>query len=472
MDFRARRIVLALAALAASALLWYLGTGFAPIAALTWLAPLPVLLLAPAERAVPVFGIAFLASMIGSTNSWGFYTRSYDVPLPMGLLISASFAVTFALAVLVFRALVLRGKAMFAAFAAPALWTGAVYLISLNPFGIVGTLATTQAGSPVLLQIASVTGAWGTDFLVVFASAALAALCAPGVAKGARLRTGVVAVLVFGLVLGFGALRLSGTGPFAKPDGQRQRIALIVHNHAGWGIDVASAEGRALIRDYTAEIAALPAGVRTAVLPEGAFGSTEANRGALTGPLAGVARAKGVSVVVGLAHKNPTYQLAVVVAPDGTTRDYRKQHDAVGAPGHSLTFVPASRTGVAICADLDHPNPSGKYAGAGARLLAVPASDEGENGWQHSRNGVLRGVENGFAIAWSGRASRLLAADGYGRVRTDTVTGGAGALRRVVTEVPEGPGATPYTALGDWFAWLCLAVTAGAVLGSVTRRTR
>lgn len=451
-------------ALVGSALLWFFGTGFTPVAALTWLAPLPVLLLAARVRARTAVPVAFLAQLIGTTNSWGFYAHSHDVPLPMGLLISIGFASIFALAVWLFRVLVLRGLPMFAAFAAPAMWVGALYLVSLNPYGIVGTLATTQAGSPMLLQTASVTGAWGIDFLVLFAASAMAAVCAPGVVWKRMAFVATVAVLVFGLALGFGALRLSG------PQGPKERIALIAHNHAGWGVEVASPEGRRLIGAYTDEIATLPSGVRTVVLPEGTFGADDRHRSALIEPLARAAREKGVTIVVGLAHKKPTYQLAVVVPPNGAPRDYRKQHDDVGAPGHELVSVPGSRQGVAICADLDHPDPSGQYAEAGVRLLTVPASDEGENGWQHSRNGLLRGVENGFGIAWSGRASNLVLADGYGRTSLDRPTGGADRFSTVVGEVSTGPGATPYTALGDWFAWLCLATSGAAVLTVAARR--
>jgi apolipoprotein N-acyltransferase len=125
--------------------------------------------------------------------------------------------------------------------------------------------------------------------------------------------------------------------------------------------------------------------------------------------------------------------------------------------------------GLEICADVTFPNPSRDYASAGAGLMAIPASTEGANGWQLSRTGLLRGVENGFAVAWSGRQGALMITDGVGRVLADAHTGGPSPFTKVIADVPTGPGATPYTHLGDWFAWLCLALTLGGLIASYPR---
>ncbi|WP_055481459.1 hypothetical protein [Sphaerimonospora mesophila] len=56
------------AALAASAVLFYFGTGLTPIAALTWIAPLPLVLLAPWVGPWTAFGAAFPAGLLGETS--------------------------------------------------------------------------------------------------------------------------------------------------------------------------------------------------------------------------------------------------------------------------------------------------------------------------------------------------------------------------------------------------------------------
>jgi apolipoprotein N-acyltransferase len=106
--------------------------------------------------------------------------------------------------------------------------------------------------------------------------------------------------------------------------------------------------------------------------------------------------------------------------------------------------------------------------------MLLPAADENANGWQHARLGLARGVENGFSVAWAARSGTLMLSDGYGRVVAEARTGGTGRFATVVADVPAGPGATLYSRLGDWFAWLCLAfAVTGVVLvrrGSPSRR--
>jgi apolipoprotein N-acyltransferase len=474
---RVRRALPALAAVVCSAVLFYFGTGLTPIAALTWLAPLPVLLLAPRVSGKAAVCAAFLAYFLSTTNSWGFYLHSHDEPMwPVGTMIIVGFSLTFVLAVWIFRRLLHRGRALLAVATAPAAWVGMLYLVSVvNPMGMVGTLATAQADVPLVLQTASVTGGWGVDYLVLLVPSAIAALLAPAVSTAARVRIATVTVVVLAAALGAGAVRLSnnsGTGP-------SQRVALIAHNHSGWGIDVATPAGRDLVAAYVEQVAALPDGVRTAVLPEGAFAVNDASLATLVQPLTQIARTRGLDIVVGLTRltQGAKLQVALVIpAGGGEPVSYLKHHDRVSPPGHELAFLPntpniAGRVGVEICGDLAFPNPSRDYAQSGAGLMVIPASTEDDNGWQLSRTGLLRGVENGFAVAWSGRQGALLTADGWGRVLTDVRTGGPAPFSTAIADVPTGPGATPYTRLGDWFAWLCLALALGGLIASFLTRS-
>jgi apolipoprotein N-acyltransferase len=456
---------MATAALVCSAVLFYFGTGLTPVAALAWLAPLPVLLVAPRVSGWTAAGLAFLACLLGATNSWSWYAHSHDVPLlPFGLLISVGFALTLSLAVAVWRRLLQRGHVLLAMTGAPAVWVGVVYLVAItNPMGVQGTMATTQADVPLVLQVAAVTGAWGIEYLVLLAPAAVAAVTAPGVSTTARIRAGIVATTVLLLTLGAGATRLIT----ADPTGPPLRIALLASNEKGWAADVDTPAGRNLVAAYAARIAALPNGVSTVVLPEAAFGAHVPNPPALFTPMSEVARARGVDVVLGFAQWDGTtkYNFALIFgAAGGEPVRYLKQHDTVSPAGHDLTFTPAAgaRIGVEICMDVNFRDPSQDYAAAGTQLLVIPASDEDVSGWQHSRTALLRGVENGIAVAWSGRQTTLMASDGLGRILASTPTGGPDPFTTVIVDVPPGLGATPYTHLGDWFAWLCLILSAAA----------
>jgi len=455
MDWRART-----AALLASAVLFYFGTGFTPVAGLAVLAPLPILWLAPRIGAWQSAGLAFLAFALGTTNSWALYADSVDIPIPMAAMIVVSTSLIFTAAVALFRALVRRGFGLLAVVSAPAVHVSGWYLASVfSPAGVMGTLATGQADVPVVLQIASVTGAWGVDYLVMLVPAAAAALLTPGVA---RVRVATVAVLAVAATLTFGAIRLT-----TAADDPRYDVALIGGDAKfQWGTDVASPAGHAKLAGYTQEIARLSADM--AVLPEGAFAATDATLPQLVTPLSEVARERHTDIVVGVV-LNERNNAALTVPASGAPVEYDKWHDRGKkiVAGNTLEYVPDTRIGLVVCGDVNFANPIRDYATAGADLLAIPASDEDLNGWQHSRTALLRGVENGVGIAWAAQRGTNLAADAWGRTITSMNTDSASVT--TIAEIPAGAGATLYNRFGDWFAWLCLTLTAAALV-MLTRR--
>ncbi|TVT23968.1 acyltransferase [Amycolatopsis rhizosphaerae] len=449
---------------ASSAILFYFGTGLAPVAALTWLAPLPVLLLAPRMRWGTALVVAFCAYLLGTANSWAFHLHSHDEPMvPAGLMIILGMSLTFVLTVWLFRALVARGRALPAAFCPAAAWTAVWFIVSAtNPMGLMGTFANDQGDAPLVLQSAAVGGMWMVEFLVMFTPCAIAALLSPAVTAGARRCTAAVAVVVFASALGFGALRLGGTG------GAPHRVAAIAPNQFAWAPPVSDDR----VAGYVHEIEHLPEGVRTVVLPEGAFGSDQADPAALVLPMRRAAQVRGVDIVLGFVQtKGADHGNFALVFPadGGNPLRYLKQHDLVSPPGHDLVFSPGTGTGVEICADLNFARPSRDYGAEGATLLAVPASDNNENGWQHSRMATLRGVENGIPVVWSGQNGTLVISDGWGRVLTQAHTGGPGPFTTIAAEV-RGPGGTVYSRFGDWFAWLCLVVALGGLIAALPFR--
>jgi apolipoprotein N-acyltransferase len=72
---------------------------------------------------------------------------------------------------------------------------------------------------------------------------------------------------------------------------------------------------------------------------------------------------------------------------------------------------------------------------------------------------VVRGVENGLAIARSAAAGRLTASDRYGRVIAEAITSPSRPVT-VVTDLGLRAGGTWYLKLGDAFAWMCMAALA------------
>jgi apolipoprotein N-acyltransferase len=83
---RARDLLLVIAAGVASAAFSYLGTGLHPIWWLLWLAPVPVLAVAPRLRRSAAFLLGSVAWLIGEINQWSYLTHEIGVPLKIVIL--------------------------------------------------------------------------------------------------------------------------------------------------------------------------------------------------------------------------------------------------------------------------------------------------------------------------------------------------------------------------------------------------
>ncbi|WP_410615542.1 acyltransferase [Amycolatopsis sp. lyj-109] len=451
----------AVVATIASAALFFFGTGLDPVPELAWLAPLPIFLLAPRVPGAAAVAAAFVAYLAGSAGSWSYFWHSLAIPRPAAIAILGGSALLFALSTGLFRLLVRRGHGLPAALAAPALWTVVLYVISLlNPTGVMDTLMTTQADRPSVLRLAAVTGGWGVEFLVLFVPAAVAAALAPGVRGRTRL-AGLVATAAMPAALVFWT-----TPPLAGPS---TRVALVVMDKAPWAADVATFEGRTLVQSYVDEIGRLPDGVRAVVLPEAAFAVDQASRSRLVQPFTEVARSRNLDVVTGVIDTTPEgrFNAALAIPPSGPPVEYRKWHNGDSpnmASGTQLAHL--AGIGLMVCMDVNFADPAGEYGKAGTGLVLIPASDEDVDGWAHSRTALIRGVENGFSVAWSAARGTPMLADAQGHVPAEAHTGGS-PFTVVVGDVPIGPGKTPYARFGDWFAWLCgLVALAGLVVGA------
>ncbi|MFB9688533.1 nitrilase-related carbon-nitrogen hydrolase [Amycolatopsis plumensis] len=449
----------AAAATAVSAVLFFFGTGLDPVPELAWVAPLPILLLAPRVPGAAAMTSAFLAYLAGSAGSWSYFWHSLSIPRPAALGILGGSALVFALSTGLFRLLVRRGHGLTAALAAPALWTVVLYGVSLlNPTGVMDTLMTTQADRPTVLHLATVTGGWGVEFLVLFVPAAVAAALAPGL----RGRSRLVPVLALAAIAG--GLVYWTTPPLTGPS---TRVALVAPGQSRWAADVATPDGQPLLRSFVDQLGRLPDGVQAVVLPEAAFAVDQTSRPRLVEAFSEVARTRKLTVVTGVIETTPEgrFNAALAIPPSGTPVEYRKWHNGDSpnmASGTQLAHF--GGTGLMVCMDVNFADPSGEYGQAGTGLVLIPASDEDVDGWAHSRTALIRGVENGFSVAWSATRGTPMLADARGHVLAEAHTGGR-PFTVVVADVPIGPGKTPYARFGDWFAWLCglIALTGLAV---------
>ncbi len=94
------------------------------------------------------------------------------------------------------------------------------------------------------------------------------------------------------------------------------------------------------------------------------------------------------------------------------------------------------------------PSWSRRYGRDMVTLLAVPAWDFVRDAHLCSRIAVVRGVENGFAVARAAQQGLLTVSNAHGRVLVEQASWTAPEAV-LVKDISPGPGATLYTGYGD-----------------------
>ena len=162
--------------------------------------------------------------------------------------------------------------------------------------------------------------------------------------------------------------------------------------------------------------------------------------------------------------------MALITFANGPVpQSYAKRHlvpglESVFTPGHASSMI-SDGTGIAICKDMDFPATLRVDQVLSPTLYAVPAWDFGDDGVWHARLAILRGVENGFAVARAANNGLLTVSDAYGRVvavKSTSLSWAGSPLGSMVTlraDVRRGPGTTLYARTGDGLAWIALAMS-------------
>jgi apolipoprotein N-acyltransferase len=471
-----RRAVAALLAILSAALLIWYGNGLDPWWPLLWFAPLPVLLFATRASWWGAALVAAASWLIGGLNLWH-YLRVQHAPPTTWVSIFSSAALVFAAAVLLFRALLRRGACWSALLSLPAAWVTVEYLRNLStPHGTSGSLAYSQLRFLPFLQLASVTGPWGMTFVLLLFPAALAAgLHLRRTAPRQALQVAGAGLGVLALVLILGTARLVLPAPH-----QLVKVGLIASDEpANDDVAAAGAPTARLFRDYAGEAQKLAAlGAQVIVVPEKLGTVTAAETRTDDAIFQSVADRTKAQIVVGLVSGSPPvqYNQARVYAPLAPVRSYDKHHllppfESALQPGTALTLMPepAEAWGVAICKDMDFTPLSRRYGNAGAGLMLVPAWDFVLDASWHGHIALMRGVENGFSIARAAKNGFLTVSDDRGRILAETASNSA-PFATLLVDVPTVHDTTLYLLLGDWFAWLAMAILLFTLLRLFTLR--
>lgn len=461
-----RQTVLALLAITCTAILVYFGNGLMPVWPLLWFAPLPVLLFASRSSWWGAALTAFFAWLLGCLNMWHYMVVVLGMPALSWATGFGVLALLFTAAVLLFRALLRRGAPWSALIAFPTVWTSLEYLHTFTwPHGTGGSISYSQLKFLPFLQFASLAGPWGMSFLLLLFPAALAiAWHLRRTAPKQGLLVAGAGLGVIALVLIFGWIRLGMKAP-----GPEVKVGLIASDEPGnTGIASSGADTQRLFRDYAAVAEKLAAeGAQVIVLPEKLGVVVDPNVKDSDAIFQSVADRTKSTIVVGMVHVatgRVLYNQARIYAPGVPPRSYDKHHmlppfESNLKPGTTLAYWPESSGtwGVAICKDMDFTRLSRQYGEAGAGLMLVPGWDFVLDRVWHGHMSIMRGVESGFSVVRAAKDAFLTASDDRGRVLAETRSNSA-PFATLVAEVPTGHETTLYLLLGDWFAWLSLAM--------------
>jgi apolipoprotein N-acyltransferase len=455
---------LAALCLAASAALFFFGTGLTPVWMLLWLAPIPILWLSPRISAWQAFFVAAAAYMLGGSNIWFYMT--IVAPMWVALLNAFVPACLFAAAVVLFRNRAVHGRLWQAVLIVPAFWVTYEYVTSLlSIHGTIGNIGYSQLNFLPILQLAAVTGIWGISFSILLFAATVAVLLGSG-PRRQKTAIAATAAIFFLCVFGYGLLRLARS-PKNAPT---VKVGLVASDDSNMVLAFTPEQSLGMYDRFGTEIRTLQGrGIQMFVLPENSGPVTDASVAATDEKLGSLAKEAHAFVAIGVARIGPklSWNEERLYAPDGTLAATYDKHHLL--PPFENQFTPASaRTtlkepsgiwGLQICKDMDFPRLSREYARDGVGLMVVPAWDFTLDGWSHGRIAAMRGVEDGFSIARSAKRSILYASDDRGRVLAEQNTMLL-PFATVVTSVPVHHDVTLYSKLGDWFAWLNIALLA------------
>lgn len=451
------------AAILLSAAAWYWTYGLFPIWELAWLAPVPLLWLAPRMGARGSVAAAFLAMTLARLDLWSYY-RLLHIPLVICIAALVLPAAVFALAVGLYRSFLLRGRPALAVLAYPAVIVGYEYLFSLWQ-GTFGNTAYTQLRNLPVLQLAACTGIWGISFVVALVPAmSVAVLLLHGQTR--RKMAAALACLAIA-VLAFGVLRLTTTP--AAPSTVRVGLA---ENHSGANLmphDPGPIMN--LMQGYADQARSLAAqGAQIVVLPEMSARTDDRIQPQIDALFEQSARADGVLIDLGVLHETEgrVWNEARLYSPSGTLQAvYRKHHlvpvaEGGTTPGTAISVLPQSVgvIGLQICRDMDYPELSRRYAAQDVGLMLVPAWEFGPDYLWHGHMALMRAVEDGFTLVRPAKQGYLTASDDRGRVLAEKLDADQNGFTTMLVSVPIRHDSTLYQRWGDWFAWFDLALLA------------
>jgi len=374
------------------------------------------------------------------------------------------------------------------------------YLNALGPLGTMFNQAYSQYGDLPLMQLVSVTGLWGINFLMNWLASMVnwaweQGFAWPKVRSGLLLYGGLLALVFVG-----GGARLA----FFAPQGATVRIAGVtaLHYHtllpsANFAalLDEKTTEAqRQAIRPVLAQVDAnmlalsqqeARVGAKVVVWPESGATVLQEDEAAFLQQARAVAHASGIYLVMGLAVVLPSQQPpfgrdeSVLIDPSGKiVWVYQKAHPVPGeenlrlVPGNGqipVVATPYGRLASVVCYDTDFLDIISRTGQAYADILLSPAGDWREIDPYHTQMSAFTAIETGSSMVKQTDGGLSMAVDYEGHVLAATDLYSTDP-QLMVAYVPVQGVHTIYATIGDLFAWLSIAGLVALIGFALVRR--
>jgi apolipoprotein N-acyltransferase len=477
------------------------------------IAPLALVPHFVAIKRMPPARAALMGALWGFASAWGItywlpttISVYYHQPYWLGLsLFSAATLTMVALEYAIASSLyawasthMQRGLPFFAA----AVWTAAEFaragLLTGNPWGFLGysqiVLSTNASAletmSLALAQIADLGGVYTITFVLVAVNAAVAGAATTSGPAPTRANALLPALTLLVAALAYGGYRLDQDDFQSSPAAPTTRVAIIQPNldlGSQWREELYGENLRELLEMTIEELEAH--GAELVVWPENTMTFFVADEPLYRAAIARVLVDSGATLLAGAPHVDREstvaeyFNSAFVLGPDGAVMGrYDKTHLLPFAeyfPLSSLELLnrsfgrvrqfsagrnarlldtPAGKAGVLICNETMFSSLAGSRVADGAELLVMLSNDSWVSapmyGLHQLQMAVMRAIEQRRDVVRSSTSGPSAIINAHGHIQTVSEPQTPATLRGSIS--PRSY-ISPYSRLGDVFAWGCIA---------------
>ena len=465
--------------LAIATVLVIFSVGMQRISIAAWLAPIFLIRFMRSRRTGRGFLWVLLAFTISNWIAWGnLFDISSFSPLLTKIIFIPIFALLYSIPYLIDRVLSHRLPGFAATLVFPLASTVFDYLFTMaDPMGSFGLWPNALYSSPVLMQMASVSGIYGLTFLMAWFASTAAWVWEQGLVWSKVWRGLAIFGAFMALVIVYGNVRLS----FFHPQPGTVRVHQIMDSDEGL-VTMLDAEMASLLatdpgtferktagvhQKYIVDtIHEARAGAQIVVWPEVAGIGDEKATAALLARGKEVARQEGIYLVLPIYTVYPDPAIPAdnrlyIIDPTG---EVVLEHEKYGCTAFGLNQIkltafdtPYGKMSAVMCCDLDFPTVIRQAGRQGVDIFFAPSNEPIASIVEtHAQQAPFRAIENGFSLVRPTNLGISLYTDPFGRVlaMADERLSSSNVM---VVQVPTHGSTTIYTVIGDLFSWLSIA---------------